>query len=627
MSFIKKTYIWNIYRILYKVLKYSIKFLHFVRITITNILFMLLIILIIIIYLNVRNPVKSLPKNTALVLDINGTIVDKPATYNTFKKISQNLLNTTTPNTQENSLFDVINIIRQAKNDSNITGLILSLKNFSGCNQTSLEYIGKVLREFQSSGKVIYAISDYYSQSQYFLASYANKIFLTPQGTVDLRGMYTNRFYYKSLLDNLKINTHIFRVGEYKSAVEPFMQNQMSLHVRNEEKKLINYLWNQYLNIVAINRKTTIQKIFPGITTIINGLSQAHGNTAVYALKNNWIDEIAPYSEIENKMKKIFGYDITNSSLHAISMYDYHIKTPKKHNNQIAIICVNGPIIDGTDNAGIIGGDTIVQNIRNARLNPKVKAIVLRVNSPGGSVNASELIRLELISTKNSGKPIVVCMGSIAASGGYWISTPANVIIANNNTLTGSIGIFGIINTFEKSLDSIGIHSDGVDTSPIANISSTKSLPPEYVNMMQIYVNTNYHYFVNTVATARCKTINDVKKIAQGHIWLGHDAIRYGLIDCIGDLDDAINTAANLANLKEYQINWYKDQANWIDSLMKATNKILLNIITDLFNQHNLFTNFNKNIQINYSDIISPFKWNDPKNCYALYSNYDPFIK
>lgn len=588
-----------------------------IRTIIINVFFIIFIIISIGIYLNL-NYTAPLPNQTALILDLSGTIVDKPATYNKLKKFSQYMLNSNKSYTQENSLFDIINMLRQAKNDPKITGLILSLKNFSGSNQASLEYIGKVLNEFKNTGKLIYAISDYYNQAQYFLASYANKIYLTPQGTVDLKGISTNRLYYKSLLDNLKINTYIFRVGEYKSAVEPFTRDNMSNSVRHEEQTWINKLWQQYLHKISINRNIKTQKISSNINTVVHDLYQMKGDTANYALQKKLVDEIAPNAVIENTMKKIFGKNTKNRSFNAISMYDYNLTTPPARNNQIAIICINGSIMDGSNaSSGSISGDNIIYKIRDARYDPKIKAIILRINSPGGSVNASELIREELIATRDSGKPIIVSMGGIAASGGYWISTPANTIIASNSTLTGSIGVFGIINTFEKSLDAIGIHQDGVYTSPLANISITKSLPDEYIKMMQIYVNTNYHYFVKTVAEERHKSILDINKIAQGHVWMGDDAVKNGLIDIIGDFDDAINKAAELAHLTKYQLNWYEDKTNWMHILLQQTNKIIHSLIPKSLIHYIPFVLHNNYFQINKTDVFQLI-WNDPKNCYAI---------
>lgn len=605
-----------IWKIIYIVCFYGVKTLYYIRIIISNMLLLMFIIISIGIYLNAR-PIKLTSENYALIMDLKGTIVDKPITYNKLQKISKNLLNINPPNIQENSLFDVVNILRQAKNDTHITGLVLLLKNFSGSSQSSLEYIGKALSEFKKTGKLIYAISDYYSQPQYFLASYANKIYLTPKGLVDLRGISTDRLYYKSLLEHLKINTHIFRVGAYKSAVEPFIRDNMSEKVRHEESIWINQLWNQYLKTIANNRNIEIQQIFPGINNLLPELNTLQGDTSTYALKKKWVDEVLSHFMIENEMQKIFGINTQKTTFNSISMYDYKLKQSIQNDNQIAVICIQGAIIDGTtDISGTIGGDLIVNKIRNARLNPKVKAIIIRINSPGGSVTASELIRLEIITARNSGKPIVISMGNMAASGGYWISTPANFIFASNSTLTGSIGVFGVINTFEKSLNTIGIHSDGVNISPISNISITKPLPIEFKNMMQLYVDTSYRYFIKTVAQSRCKNIIDIHRIAQGHIWLGYDAVKYGLIDAIGDFDDAVKKAAELANIIDYELNWYEEKYNWMDIMLEQTNKIIYNTIYRLLNQNTLLMNIPESIIPNNN--ILKYIWNDPKNCYAL---------
>lgn len=605
-----------IWKLIYKTCVLGIRILYYTRIVISNIILLIFLIIIIGIYLNIRHT-KLVSEHHALILDLKGIIVDKPVTYSKFQKISKNLLNINTSDMKENSLFDIVNILRQAKHDPNITGLVLLLKNFSGGSQSSLEYIGKALSEFKRTGKSIYAISDYYSQPQYFLASYANKIYLTPQGAVDLKGLSTDKLYYKSLLEHLKINTHIFRVGTYKSAVEPFIRDNMSEKVRYEENIWINQLWNQYLSILSINRNMKIQEIFPGVQTILNELVEIKGDTATYALEKKWVDQVSSHFLIENDMKQVFGTNTEDITFNSISMYNYDLKQPVDHDNQIAIICIQGIIIDGTHEIpGSIGGDIIANNIRDARLNPKVKAVVIRINSPGGSVTASELIRLEITATRNSGKPVVVSMGSIAASGGYWIATPANFIFASNSTLTGSIGVFGMINTFEKSLNSIGIHSDGVNTSPIANISIMKSLPIEFKKMMQLYVDTSYQYFIQTVAQSRQKTIGDIHQIAQGHIWLGYDAVKNGLIDSIGDFDDAIEKAAKLANISEYQLNWHEEKLNWIDFILKHTNKIIYNLILKQFNHYSLCDNVYSSI-LNNNDILK-LTWNDPKHCYAF---------
>lgn len=318
-------------------------------------------------------------------------------------------------------------------------------------------------------------------------------------------------------------------------------------------------------------------------------------------------------------MQQLFGINNQGTQFNSISMYDYHLKQPNQNcNNKIAVICIQGAIIDGNNEiSGTISGDSVINKIRSARLNPQIKSIIIRINSPGGSVTASELIRLEIIATRNSGKPVIVSMGNVAASGGYWIATPANFIFASNSTLTGSIGVFGIINTFENTLHEIGVNIDGINTSPISNISPTKSLPSEFKKMMQLYVDTSYQYFIKTVAQSRCKTILDIDRIAQGQIWLGTNAVKNGLIDKIGDFDDAIKKAVELSNITEYQLYWYEDKLNWINTIISQTNKIINYSILKLLNEQSLFSNLNQSI-VNSNNNLSKFIWNDPKHCYAV---------
>ncbi|AKC60591.1 signal peptide peptidase SppA [Blochmannia endosymbiont of Camponotus (Colobopsis) obliquus] len=604
------------WKIVYVVFAQCWNILKIIREFIMNLILLLIIISIIGLYLFVHrtNTISNSIKNAALIVDITGTIVDKVTINNKLSRLSKELINTPKNKLQENSLFDFIALLRQAKNDPNITGLILSLKNFTGTDQPSLQYIGKVLNEFRDTGKIIYAISDHYSQAQYFLASYANKIYLAPHGAIDIHGISTNNFYYKSLLDKLKINTYIFRIGTYKSAVEPFLRDNMSDEAKYMEKYWIEKLWQNYLNIIATNRQITKQQLFPNIKILLNDLQNLHGDTAQYALKNKLIDEIISKSMFEKIMIKKFGLNKKNNSFNSISIYDYQLLPTKEIKNKIAVIFVNGTVIDGSDAPGMVSSDTIISYIRDARINDDIKAIIFRINSPGGSVNAAEAISSELLLTKKTGKPIIVSMGGMAASGGYWISTPASTIIAHDNTLTGSIGIFGIINTFEKSLDSIGIHTDGVSTSPLANISISKELPHEYIKMMHIYIKKGYENFIHTIANFRNKSPQEIDQIAQGRIWIGTDALQKGLIDNLGDFDDAVNKAIELANIKEYQLTWYLEEVNLIDMLLTQINGLCNKTISSALKFNNII---DKN-QLIYQLIDFKIKENDPHNCYAI---------
>ncbi|PSM61615.1 signal peptide peptidase SppA [Citrobacter freundii] len=551
--------------------KWTWRLLNFVREFVLNLFFIFLVLVGVGIWMQVSSSNNSEhAERGALLLDISGVIVDKPSSTSHLSAIGRQLFGASSDRLQENSLFDIVNTIRQAKDDRNITGIVMDLKNFAGADQPSMQYIGKALREFRDSGKPVFAVGDNFSQGQYYLASFANKIYLSPQGSVDLHGFATNGLYYKSLLDKLKVSTHVFRVGTYKSAVEPFIRDDMSPAAREADSRWIGELWQNYLDTVAANRQIPAQQVFPGAQAMLDGLTKVDGDTAKYALDNKLVDALASSAEVEKMLTKQFGWSKADKNYRAVSYYDYSLKTPADTGDSIGVIFANGAIMDGEETPGNVGGDTTAAQIREARLDPKVKAIVLRVNSPGGSVSASEVIRAELAAAKAAGKPVVVSMGGMAASGGYWISTPASYIVANPSTLTGSIGIFGVINTVENSLDSIGVHTDGVATSPLADISITKALPPEVQQMMQLSIENGYKRFITLVADARKTTPEQIDKIAQGHVWTGQDAKANGLVDSLGDFDDAVAKAAELAKLKQWHIAYYQDEPTFVDMVMDS---------------------------------------------------------
>ncbi|EDR7654996.1 signal peptide peptidase SppA [Salmonella enterica subsp. enterica] len=551
--------------------KWTWRVLNFVREMVLNLFFIFLVLVGVGIWMQIGNGSNSeQTARGALLLDISGVIVDKPSTNHRLGALGRQLFGASSDRLQENSLFDIVNAIRQAKDDRNITGIVLDLKNFTGADQPSMRYIGKALREFRDSGKPVFAVGENYSQGQYYLASFANKIWLSPQGQVDLHGFATNGLYYKTLLDKLKVSTHVFRVGTYKSAVEPFIRDDMSPAAREADSRWIGELWQNYLHTVSANRQISPQQLFPGAQAIIDGLTSVGGDTAKYALDHKLVDALASSADVEKALTKQFGWSKTENNYRAISYYGYSLKTPADTGGTIAVIFANGAIMDGEETPGNVGGDTTASQIRDARLDPKVKAIVLRVNSPGGSVNASEVIRAELAAARAAGKPVVVSMGGMAASGGYWISTPANYIVASPSTLTGSIGIFGVINTVENSLSSIGVHSDGVSTSPLADISMTKALSPEVQQMMQLSIEYGYKRFITLVADARKRTPEQIDKIAQGHVWTGEDAKANGLVDSLGDFDDAVAKAAELAKLKQWHLDYYQDEPTVLDMVMDS---------------------------------------------------------
>lgn len=307
----------------------------------------------------------------ALMLDISGVIVDKPSSTSRLGALSRQLLGASSDRLQENSLFDIVNTIRQAKDDRNITGIVMDLKNFAGADQPSMQYIGKALREFRDSGKPVYAVGDNFSQGQYYLASFANKIWLSPQGSVDIHGFATNGLYYKSLLDKLKVSTHVFRVGTYKSAVEPFIRDDTLPAAREADSRWIGELWQNYLNTIAANRQIPAEQVFHGAQGVLDALTKADGDTAKYALDSKLVDALLSSAEVEKALTKEFGWSKAENNYRAISYYDYTLNPPADTGSAIGVVFANGAIMDGEETPGNVGGDTTASQIRDARTDRK----------------------------------------------------------------------------------------------------------------------------------------------------------------------------------------------------------------------------------------------------------------
>lgn len=612
--------LWNI---IVKTVNTLWRIINFIRECILN-LFLVVILLLAVgvwsLFSDNDHPSKNSFSSQALTLDLSGVLVDKPVQNQKLTKLlGREFFGTNTQMRQENSLFDLVTAIRQAKADPAITGLVLDLHNFAGGDLPALNYLGKALAEFRAVGKPIYAYQDNYSQAQYYLASYANQLVLSPQGAVDLHGMATNGLYFKGLLDKLRVSSHVFRVGTYKSAVEPFLRNDMSPEARAADSDWLNQLWQGYLTTVAANRKSTAAQIFPDADTQIAQLSAAQGDTARYAIEHHLVDSLQTPAQMEQELVKKFGWDDQQKTFRQISIYNYSDKTTKKTAKpNIAVVVVNGAITDGPSSDDNVGGDTTAQQIRTARLDPQIKAIILRVNSPGGSVTASEKIREELVAAKQAGKSIVVSMGGLAASGGYWISTPADSIIASSTTLTGSIGIFGVINTLENTLNTFGVHTDGVTTSPLADVATTKALPDHVAKLMQLTVNNGYQRFITLVAESRHQTPKQINEIGQGRVWTGSDARKNGLVDALGDFDDAVAKAQQLAQLSSPSLQWVEDEPSWIDLLamqLQVSSRLsasiqawlpapLRQVVTQVSTQPGLF-NHNRDPQNRYAWCIN----------------------
>ncbi|EHH0802992.1 signal peptide peptidase SppA [Vibrio vulnificus] len=549
----------SLFKLIGLVFKGIWKAITFVRLALTNLIFLLSIALVYFIYFYGHDTQPQVEQPSALVLNLSGPIVEQSLYINPMDSFTGSLFGEEIP--KENVLFDVVNTIRYAKDDEKITGLVLSLRDMPETNLTKLRYIAKALNEFKASGKPIYAVGAFYNQSQYYLASYADKIYLAPDGGVMLKGYSAFNLYYKTLLEKLDVTTHVFRVGTYKSAIEPFVRDDMSPAAKESATRWLTQLWGAFVDDVANNRKIDPKTLNPSMEEFLSQLKSVNGDLAALSIKLGLVDELATRQQLRAQLAEKFGAS-GDDSYKAISYYDYRATMRDKFDvnaDDIAIVVASGTIMDGQQPRGTVGGDTVAGLLRQARNDDKVKAVVLRVDSPGGSAFASEVIRNEVQALKDAGKPIVVSMSSLAASGGYWISMSADKIIAQPTTLTGSIGIFSVITTFEKGFNKLGIYTDGVGTSPFSGEGISTGLSKGASQAFQMGIEHGYQRFISLVGNNRDLSLDAVDKVAQGRVWTGYDALQHGLVDQIGDFDDAVAEAAKMAQLENYNLYWVEE--------------------------------------------------------------------
>ncbi len=545
-------------------LKLIWNFINFIRQLILNLVFFpLLFIGLIAVTIALSNDDSVTVNNgSALVLNLNGQIVDQK---HYVDPIEAAIIESRGQAQQSEVLLsDVLYIINNAAQDKRIKSIVLDLSGLTGSGLSKLEAIGNALAEFKKSGKQIFAVGNYYNQQQYLLASYADKIYLNPEGSVAIEGFGIYRLFYKSALEKLKVTTHVYRVGIFKSAVEPYIRDDMSPAAKEANQTLLGDLWQSYSKIVAANRNIKTDSLILTPEEYLKELDAAGGDDAQLMLKRKLVDELANSEQIRLAMIKEFGKAESGHSYNHVGFKDYLSLVKPKPNliygDSVGIIVAKGTILNGTQRPGNIGGESTSKLLKQARFDPKIKAVVLRVDSPGGSAFASEQIRQQVLALKAAGKPVVVSMSSYAASGGYWISASADYIYATPTTLTGSIGIFGLINTFENAAKTLGVNTDGVATSQWSGISVTRGISPAIGKVIQRGIERGYHNFISLVANERNMSLKDVDKIAQGRVWTGKRAVKLGLVDEIGDMKDAVAKAAELAKLSKYDTKLIKKE-------------------------------------------------------------------
>ena len=564
------------------------------------------------------------PVNTALVLDLKGDIVEQKRRVDPQEAIMQEAFGAEEEN-PEILLADIINTLDNAKGDSNIKALVIYPQNLRSAGLHHLQEVGAAINRFKESGKSVFAYGDYFNQNQFYLASYADKVWINPEGAVMLEGYGRYRTYFKSALEKLNVTPHIFKVGTFKSAIEPFIRDDMSEPAKIANRAWLEQLWASYKNDVSSNRNISSDQIDETAKGFLAKLEKAEGSFAQYALDNGFVDALKTREEIRLTMIDAVGKSKNGSHYSQINFSTYLKATKNPYpmvnpmTDKVAVIVAKGNILNGHQQPGTIGGDSTAKLLRKARLDDKVKAVVLRVDSGGGSAYASEIIRQEVELIKAAGKPVIASMANYAASGGYWISASANEIWASPNTITGSIGIFGMFLSFENALDKYGIHTDGIATTDLAGISPTRPLSKDVGNIIQTSINRGYKSFITMVAEQRNMTPEEVDAIAQGRVWTGAKAQELGLVDKLGNLDDAIAAAAERAGLSVYDTLLIEKELSAKDLFLQG---FLDNAMVYLPEQESELTKVHPSLKQQIVKLVNEFEQinqlNDPNGIYSF---------
>ena len=518
-----------------------------------------------------RGSLPHLPARAALVIQPVGQIVEQRSgdplqiAFNEARGQRQT----------ETLLWDLTESIRAAAKDSRIPAIVLQLDEFTGAGQPTLEEVAVAMREFRAAGKKIIAHGSSFSQSQYYLAAQADEIYLDPLGEVLLEGYERYRMYYKGLLDKLAVDVHLFRVGEFKSAAEDLVRTGMSPEDREEAKVYLDALWKAYKSAVGKARDLAPDVIDQYANGYIDAMRSNGGDAARVALEAGLVTAIKTDNEVTTRVQELVGENDEGTGFAAIELHDY----ARVHNaeqqlrrgakDRVAVIIASGEILDGQQPPGVVGGINTANLLREAREDEHIAAVVLRIDSPGGSVYASEQIYREVAAIKAAGKPIVISMGDLAASGGYYVAAPADEIFASATTLTGSIGIYAALPTFDRTLEKVGVSVDGVGTTALSGkLRVDRPLDPVLRDYMQINIERGYEVFIGHVAAGRKMTRDQVNTLGRGRVWIGSEARARGLVDTLGSFDDAVKSAARRANLKPgYAVERVEPELSWAEQL------------------------------------------------------------
>jgi protease-4 len=524
------------------------------RTTLMNTLF-IIVLIIFVIAIGSSAP-QPLPETFALRLAPTGLLVDQRSHIDALSL----LLSEEAPEETESLVSDIVDAVNKAAKDKRVTVLILEPGLMLGGGISKMNDIGQALENFKSAGKKIIAVSDNYSQDQYYLASFADEIYLHDMGVVEITGYGRYMNYYKTALDKLGVTIHAFRSGKYKDYLEPYLRDDMSAESREHNAQWINELWANYTGKIE-----SLRKLPPGsITDYVNNLdvhmALTAGDSAKLALEKSLVDKVVSRQDMEKILIDKAGKSEDGEWYNGVNIKSYLAdvhKLPTLEKNKIAVVVAAGSIVDGHQPDGSIGSESMLELLRQVKEDDDVKALVIRVDSGGGSAFASEIIRSEIIALREKKIPIYISMGTLAASGGYWIATAGDKIWAQPTTITGSIGVFGAFPTLEKSLQKIGINTDGVGTTELAGtMRLDRPLSDKASKVVQLGVDSIYQRFITLVADARKQEVSAIDEIAQGHVWTGKKAKELGLVDELGTLSDTITAIATEAKLDKYQVEF-----------------------------------------------------------------------
>jgi len=516
--------------------------------------------------------VPVVPRSAALVLAPEGELVDQLSSDPVRRAFGQ----ASGGPAPETLLKDILDSIQAAKGDARIKLIVLELGNLSPSGLSKLQEIGAALRDFRAAGKRVVAAADSMDQTQYYLASQAGEVYLDPLGLIYVDGFSYYRMFLKDAIEKLGVDVNVFRAGTFKSYTDQFSRSDMAPSEREESSVWLDALWNAYQQDVTRARSLPANALNEYVAEEPAALAAVNGDAAKLALQRGLVTALKSRRQLADELKGLVGEDSDSHSFSAIGMSQYLASVRSKHllksksDARVGIVVASGEILDGHQPPGTIGGESTADVLRQARYDNTVKSVVLRIDSPGGSMFASEQILREVQALRKAGKPVVVSMSSYAASGGYYIAAAANQIFASPTTLTGSIGVFSVVPTFQRTLEKFGVKVDGIGTTPVAgDMRLDRALTPATRQILQSSVDHAYGEFLMRVGEGRKKSVDEVDKIAQGRVWAGVDAQRIGLVDHLGGLKDATDAAAKLAELGgDYDVDYLETELSLREELL-----------------------------------------------------------